>query len=376
MQRFALIQNRPFRIRLRNMSNHPALARASAFCRAFNIRVPILMAPMGNASPASLAIAVANAGGLGGCGAVAMQPDAIRAWASDVRAGTNGGFQLNLWIPDPTPKRDMVVEDAVRNFLGDWGPEVAPEAGNFTLPDFAVQCEAMLEARPPIMSSIMGLYPDHFVARMKASGIKWFATATTVTEAKAAEDAGADVIIVQGMEAGGHRGAFDATKAEARLIGLFSLLPAVADVVKVPVVASGGISDGRGVAAAFLLGASAVQVGTALLRCPEAKIPGAWADAIGRTLPEETTITRWFSGRPGRSIITAYVRAAEDPTAPAPAPYPVQWGLTRAMRDDAMKANDIKGIWAWAGQSAGMTKAEPAGDVVRRLWNDAQALLR
>src|SRR5689334_9619098 len=113
------------------MSDHPALARASVFCETFNLRVPLLMAPMGSASPASLAIAVANAGGLGGCGAVAMQPDAIRAWASDVRAGTNGGFQLNLWIPDPSPKRDMVAEDAVRQFLKDWGPEVAREAGDF-----------------------------------------------------------------------------------------------------------------------------------------------------------------------------------------------------------------------------------------------------
>jgi len=358
------------------MSDHPGVARAHAFCEAFNLRAPILMAPMGSASPPSLAIAVANAGGLGGCGAVAMQPDAIRAWASDVREGTNGGFQLNLWIPDPKPKRDTIAEEAVRQFLGNWSPEITHDAGNFTLPDFAAQCEAMLEAGPPIISSIMGLYSDHFVKRIKANGIKWFATATTVTEAKAAEDAGADVIIAQGMEAGGHRGAFDATKAEARLIGLFSLLPAVVDVVKVPVVAAGGIADGRGVAAAFLLGASAVQIGTAFLRCPEAKIPGAWADAIARTLPEETTLTRWFSGRLGRSVATDYVRAAAEPAAPAPAPYPVQWGLTRAMRDAAMTANDLKGIWAWAGQSANLTKPVPAGDVVRRLWDDAQAMLR
>jgi nitronate monooxygenase len=358
------------------MSNHPAVARASAFCEALNIRVPILMAPMAGACPASLAVAVANAGGLGGCGALLMQPGAIKVWASDVRAGSNGGFQLNLWIPDPTPKRDMAAEDAVRRFLRNWGPEVAREAGNATLPDFAAQCEAMLEAGPSVISSIMGLYPDHFVARMKANGIKWFATATTVHEAKAAEDAGADVIIAQGMEAGGHRGAFDSTKAEARLVGLFSLLPAVADAVKVPVVAAGGVGDGRGLAAALLLGASAVQVGTAFLRCPEAKIPGAWADAIGRTLPEETMITRWFSGRPGRSIATDYVRAAADPTAPAPAPYPIQRGLTQSMRDAAIKENDIERIQAWAGQSANMARPDAAGEVVRRLWDDAQTLLR
>jgi nitronate monooxygenase len=109
------------------------------------------MAPMGSVSPTSLAIAVANAGGLGGCGAVLMQPEAIRAWASDMRAGSNGGFQLNLWIPDPTPKRNLAAERAVRDFLRNWGPEVACEAGNFTLPDFAAQCEALLEAAPPIL---------------------------------------------------------------------------------------------------------------------------------------------------------------------------------------------------------------------------------
>ena len=130
-------------------------------------------------------------------GALVMQPDAIRAWASDMRAGSNGGFQLNLWIPDPTPKRNLAAEDAVRDFLPNWGPEVAREAGNFTLPDFTAQCETVLGSGPLIISSIMGLYPDHFVTRMKANGIKWFAAATTVTEAKEAEDAlmsyGADI---------------------------------------------------------------------------------------------------------------------------------------------------------------------------------------
>jgi nitronate monooxygenase len=355
---------------------HPALARAAAFCEAFNLRAPILMAPMAGACPASLAIAVANAGGLGGCGALLMQPKAIKAWASEARAGSNGGFQLNLWIPDPPPKRDTAAEDAVRMFLRNWGPEVAREAGDVTPPDFAAQCEAMLEVGPPIISSIMGLYPSPIVTRMKERGIKWFATVTTVAEARAAEAAGADVVIAQGMEAGGHRGAFDATNAEVRLVGLFALLPAVADAVKVPVVATGGIADARGVAAALVLGASAVQVGTAFLRCPEAKIPSALADAIGRTLPEDTMVSRAFSGRPGRAIATAYIRAAAAPTAPTPAPYPVQRGLTQAMRDAAVKDNDIDRMQAWAGQSAAMAHSEAAGEVVRRLWQGAQALLQ
>jgi nitronate monooxygenase len=358
------------------MSEHIALARAAEFCEAFNLRVPILMAPMAGACPASLAIAIANAGGLGGCGALLMQPDAIKAWAADMRAGSNGGFQLNLWIPDPPPKRDNAAEETIRRFLSEWGPQVPSDAGDVTPPNFEAQCEAMLEAGPPIISSIMGLYPEGFVARMKSRGVKWFANVTTVSEAKAAESAGADVIVAQGMEAGGHRGAFDATKAEARMVGLFSLLPAVVDAVKVPVVATGGIADGRGVAAALLLGASAAQIGTAFLRCPEAKIATAWADAIGRSAPEDTMVTRAFSGRLGRSLATDYVRAAAAPTAPPPAPYPVQRGLTQAMRDAAVRENNITGIQAWAGQSAGLAKAEPAGEVVPRLWQEAQALLR
>src|SRR5215471_7849784 len=182
------------------MPQHPALARAAACCDRFNFRVPILMAPMASACPPSLAIAIANAGGLGGCGALMMQPEAIRKWAADVRAGTNGGFQFNLWIPDPPPRRDATAEAAVCDFLANWGPPVPPEAGNVVLPDFQAQCDALLEASPAIVSSIMGLYPDRFVARMKAKGIKWFATVTTVKEAKEVERAGADAVIAQGME--------------------------------------------------------------------------------------------------------------------------------------------------------------------------------
>jgi nitronate monooxygenase len=354
---------------------HPALARAEAFCKAHDLRIPILLAPMAGACPASLSIAIAQAGGLGACGALLMQPAAIKAWAAEARAGSNGGFQINLWIPDPPPRRDAAAESAICAFLRDWGSEATPAAGDATPPDFDAQCEAILEAGPTIISSIMGLYPPAFVEKMKARGIKWFAVATTVAEAKAAEAAGADAIVAQGMEAGGHRGAFEAAKAETGMVGLFSLLPAIVDAVRVPVIATGGIADARGIAAALVLGASAVQIGTGFLRGPEAKLPPAWADAIARSAPEETMVTRAFSGRPGRSVATAYARAATAPDAPPPAPYPVQRGLTQAMRNAATQANDIDRMQAWAGQSAGLAQARPAAELAQDLWEGARALL-
>ncbi len=319
--------------------------RTQAFCRRFELRVPILLAPMAGACPASLSIAVANAGGLGACGVLLMQPDEIKIWARDVRAGSNGSFQLNNWIPDPPPARDSVHEARVREFLGHWGPTVAPEAGEAATPDFAAQCEAMLEADPRIISSIMGLYPEEFVAKMKARGIAWWATATTVAEARAAVAAGADVIVAQGAEAGGHRGAFNAVEAESRQVGLIALLPAIVNAVDVPVVATGGIADARGVAAALVLGASAAQIGTGFLRSPEAKIAPAWADALVKTAPEDTLVSRVFSGRPGRSIATSYARAATAPEAPAPAPYPIQRGLT-AGRPARERCRRIAGLAA------------------------------
>jgi nitronate monooxygenase len=350
-------------------------ARVERFRDAYGLTVPILLAPMAGACPPALSIAVARAGGLGACGALLMSPDAIASWAASFRAQSNGGFQMNLWIPDPAPVRDAAAEASVRAFLAGWGPAVPDTAGDVTPPDFAAQCEAILAAGPRIISSIMGLYPAPFVARMKAAGIRWFATATTVAEARAAEAAGADAIVAQGMEAGGHRGAFDAARAEAGMVGLFALLPAIHDAVSVPVIATGGIADARGIAAALLLGASAVQIGTGFLRCPEAGLPAAWTEAIGQAQPEGTLVTRAFSGRPGRSIATAYARAAAEPDAPRPAPYPVQRGLTQAMRDHAARSNGLDGMQAWAGQSGRLARAEPAADLTRGLWDEARALL-
>jgi nitronate monooxygenase len=351
------------------------LESAKAFCARFDLRIPILLAPMAGVSSPALSIAVAIAGGIGACGALLMQPDEMIAWAREMRATSNGVFQINLWIPDPPPRRDPVKEKRVRNFLEGWGPAVPTDAGNATPPEFAAQCEAVLAINPPIVSSIMGLYPASFVSELKSRDIAWFANVTTVAEARAAQAAGADVIVAQGAEAGGHRGCFDAAQAERQQVGLFALLPAVVDSVDVPVVATGGIGDARGVAAAFILGASAVQIGTGFLRCPEANIHPRWAEALSSVAPEDTILTRAFSGRAGRCIATNYVRAAMADTAPGNAEYPVQRGLTAAMRSAALKAGDLHRMQAWAGQSAALAAAYPAADVMRSLWEEAQALL-
>jgi nitronate monooxygenase len=351
------------------------VSRAQAFCARFGLQVPVLLAPMAGVAAPALSIAVAQAGGLGACGALMMQPREILDWAQQVRQGTGGAFQLNLWIPDPPPLRDQAREARVRAFLSRWGPPVAPEAGDASLPPFTAQCEALLAARPRIISSIMGLYAPGFVAAIRQHGISWFATVSTVAEARAAQAAGADAIVAQGMEAGGHRASFDAERAERQQVGLFALLPAVVDAVSLPVVATGGIADARGIAAALLLGASAVQIGTGFLRCPEAGIHPAWADALARTLPEDTLISRAFSGRAGRCIATDYARAALAEGEAVLAPYPVQRGLSAPMRTAARAAGDLQRMQAWAGQSAALARTQPAAALVRQWWEGAQQLL-
>lgn len=333
------------------------------------------MAPMAGACPPSLATAVCNAGGMGACGALLMEPSAIESWVSKVRANTNGAFQLNTWIPDPAPIRNAEHEYGLREFLKQWGPEVPEDAAEVRLVDFRSQCDAMLAASPRAISSIMGLYPAEIVARMEAEGIHWFATVTTVTEALAAEAAGADVLIAQGMEAGGHRGTFNADEAQVSLVGLFSLLPAVVDAVSIPVVATGGITDSRAIAAALTLGASAVQLGTGLLRSAEANTPSVLADAMATAKPEDSVATTAFSGRLGRSLQSAYTVAAAADSAPLSAPYPVQRNLTALMRKQAIATSDLSTMQSWAGQSASYARAGSAHNIVVDLWEEAQVLL-
>lgn len=352
-----------------------AFQRAERFAARFGLKVPILLAPMAGSCPTSLSIAVGNAGGMGACGALRMTPDEILAWAQEVRSAGSGAFQMNLWIPDPAPKRDAEREARLREFLGKWGPDVVQPASDADGLSFAEQCDALIECGAPAVSSIMGVFPIPYVQRLKDSGAAWFATATTVVEAKAAADAGADVIIAQGTEAGGHRGSFDPRYAERQLVGLFALLPAVVDAVNVPVVATGGIADGRGIAAAFALGASAVQIGTGFLRCPEAQIHPVWADALGGARPEDTVITRAFTGRSARGFANSFVNAANGENAPRPMAYPLQRELTNSLRADASEQGDINRMQLWSGQAAALAKPIPAGQFVREIWDQACAQL-
>jgi len=328
---------------------------------------------MAGACPPELAVAVAAAGGMGAAGVVLDHPDRIAEWIRRFRAGSAGAVQLNIWIPDPPDEDHARVAarvDAAAAFLGRFG---TPASVCSPGPDFGEQCEAMLAARPTVVSSIMGLFEPGYVQRLHDQGIAWFACATTLDEALAAQDVGADAIVAQGMEAGGHRGSFDPDAADRVAVGLLALLPRFADHLQVPIIAAGGIADGRGVAAALTLGATAVQVGTALLRSPEAAIDPRWAASLAGLSPERTVTTRAYTGRLGRAAPTPYVLAWQEPGAPRPAPYPQQRQLVGRWRagfpDGLDRANH------WAGQAAAMADAEPAGSIVMRMWRDALRLL-
>ena len=324
---------------------------------------------MAGACPPELAVAVAEAGGMGGAGVVLDHPDRIAEWVRRFRAGSAGAVQLNIWIPD-SPDDDQARVDAAAAFLSRFGtPAPAGSPG----PDFGEQCEAMLAARPTVVSSIMGLFEPGYVRRLHDQGIEWFACATTLDEALAAQDAGADAIVAQGMEAGGHRGSFEPDAGEGVAVGLFALLPRFVDHLDVPVIAAGGIADGRGVAAALTLGATAVQVGTALLRSPEAAIDPGWAASLAGLAPERTVTTRAYSGRLGRAAPTPYLLAWQEPGAPRPATYPQQRQLLGRWRKGS--PNGIDRANQWAGQAAAMATAEPAGGIVTRMWRDALRLL-
>ncbi len=344
--------------------------RSSDFCAEFGLKVPIIMGPMAGSYPPALVAEVANAGGMGGCGALLMDGSAIADWASLFRLSSGGAFQINTWIPDPEPTFRAADLDRTGAFLAAHGVEMGAVAHS-GLPDFDAQCDAIIAACPAVASSIMGLYPPDVVARMHAADIKWFAAVTSVAEARAAYEAGADALVVSGVEAGGHRGAFDPGTADRQGGTLFTLLPIIADAVPLPLIAAGGIADGRGVAAALTLGASAVQIGTALLRTPQAGTPAIWADALARTMPEDTVLTRAYSGRLARAVRNEWIDTVGD----AALPYPAQRQAVAPLRSRALATGDESILQMWAGQAASLARAEPASHVVWRLWAEADRLL-
>jgi nitronate monooxygenase len=304
---------------------------------------------MAGSCPPGLAAAVANAGGLGGMGALMTSPEGISEWVAEFRSQSNGPFQLNRWIPQSTPARNPASEKRMRDFLAKWGPPVPAEVGDVRFPDFEQQCEAFLAAEPFVVSSIMGLFPAAFVRRLKDRGIAWFACVTTLAEALEAERAGADAAVAQGHEAGGHRGSFDQAAAERQGIGLMALLPRLSDKLSIPIIATGGIGDGRGVAAALTLGASAVQIGTAFLRCPEAKTNAAWAGALAELEPELGQ--RSVHTGKGSPLCRARTSASSVEPLPTPPLFPLATSGTRGaivprLRSDGGRPSrlDLKSI--------------------------------
>ncbi|HYQ37574.1 MAG TPA: nitronate monooxygenase [Pseudomonas sp.] len=347
---------------------------SNALTTLLGLRHPLIQAPMaGGATTPELVAAVSNAGALGSFAAATLSPAAMREGVARVRQLTERPFNVNLFVLDePAPSDDEVARaqarlDPLRAELG------LPPGGRPArfCEDNRAQLETLIELAPPVVSFTFGLLDAATVARLHAAGSLVIGTATTVAEARAWEAVGADLICAQGCEAGGHRGTFLGDPQQAN-IGLMALLPQVAAAVQVPVIAAGGLMDGRGIAASLLLGAQAAQLGTAFLCCPESGIPALWKEAILAAGDDSTRLTRAFSGRYARGIANDFMRrfAAEEQQVPA---YPVQNALTADIRQAATRQGRAEYLSLWAGQGAGMARALPAAELVRVLMDELEA---
>jgi nitronate monooxygenase len=347
-----------------------AIARPSAVPLP-PMRVPVLQGPMAGADTPALAAAVSGAGGLGMLGCGMRSPKAIAEAAAEVRRRTARPFGINLFVQD-TPAPDAATVRAALDRL-------APLRARFGLPpavperwceDFASQFEALIAARPAVASFTFGILGADAVARLHAAGCCVVGTATTVAEARAWEAVGADAVCASGLEAGGHRGTF-LDGFEASMVGTMALVPACADALRIPVVAAGGIMDGRGIAAARALGARAVQMGTAFLACTESGIGPAYRQALRSATATDTRVTRVFSGRPARGIVNRMMEELRDAEAAVP-PYPVQNALTGALRKAAAAAGDAGHLSLWAGQGVAGVRPMDAAALVRLLATELE----
>lgn len=330
---------------------------------------PILQAPMAGVQGSALAIAVSNAGGLGALPAAMLSPEALRAELAALQAGTSRPYNVNFFCHLP-PAPDAAREAAWRRALAPYYDELgldpgAATAGTARVP-FSSEVADLLEPfHPPVVSFHFGLPAPGLLARVKRWGAAVISSATTVEEARWLEARGADAIVAQGLEAGGHRGMF-LTDDVTTQVGLLALLPQVVRAVRVPVIAAGGIADAQGVAAAVALGAAGVQVGTAYLLCPEATTSPVHRAALQSEAARHTALTNVFSGRPARGIVNRLMREQGylSPAAPA---FPLASGALAPLRAAAEKRGSGDFSPLWSGQNAAGCRAVPAGEVTRAL---------
>jgi nitronate monooxygenase len=337
----------------------------------------IILAPMaGGTSTPALVAAVSNAGRLGSLGAGYMIADDIAKAIAEIHERTDKPFAVNLFAGgyDGTGSSDTA---AILKLVAPWHerlglpPPAAAPAGS--LPPFEQQVEAVLDSKVRVFSFTFGIPAAEIMRRMKDRGIKLIGTATTVAEARGLEQAGADAIVAQGSEAGAHRGTFIAAPEDS-LVGTIALVPQMADAVSVPVIASGGIMDGRGIVAAAALGASGVQLGTAFMACPESGAPPAHKAAIRAARDDGTMLTRAFSGRLARGITNGFAAAMRGHEGEL-LPYPAQNNLTRPMRTAAARQDNADCLSLWAGQAAPLAREMPAAELVAQLLRETAAML-
>ena len=341
-----------------------------------SLAIPIVQAPMAGASSPEMALAVSQAGGLGSIAVAAFAPEEIEAAVGKVRAATEAPFAINLLVSaKATP--DTETLDRALERLRPWYDAAGvalPERPNRFAHDFDAQFSATLRAAPAIASFAFDMISRERIEALQAAGSYVLGTANTVAEARAWAEAGADGVCAQGMEAGGHRGNFLAD-VEASLVGTMALVATVRAAVDLPVIAAGGIKDGRGVAAALALGAAAAQMGSAFLLSEQAITGPIWQTAIRNAPDDPTRLTRAFSGRYARGLENRFMREMRAIEDELPA-YPVQNRLTQPLRAAAAKAGDPEMMSLWAGQAIQLARPGEAGEQVRRWWAEAQEASR
>jgi len=341
---------------------------ADKFLDILGIENPIIQGPMGGGpSTPELVAAVSNAGGLGSLGAAYLTPDQITDAIRRIRTLSSRPFNVNLFVGGWSTNQDfdagpiLALLAEAHEKLG-IPPPIAPTS---TPDPFPAQLEAVLDARPPIFSFTFGIPDGDVMSRLKARGIAILGTATTVEEARRLEQAEVDAIVAQGAEAGAHRGTF-LDSFESSMIPTLDLTRAIANAVSLPVIATGGLMDGRDIVSALNAGAAAAQLGTAFLACPESGAPEAYKHAILSAKEDLTVITRAFSGRPARGLKNSFI-ASLDGRSGAILPYPLQNALTRPMRAAAARQGLADYLSLWAGQGVARACAMPAGDLVASL---------